>query len=162
MQVRAARQARGWSQAQLAEVLGLDASGVSRLEAGRKRIGLAEAVRIASALGVNLDRLVAPTTPYAELERAVTAGDDAVVAAREAVVEMVTALGQVVGVAARVGEEITQQVLGDADAARSLAVRVSSTAVAGGSARVPESVQDYAPVWVAALGDRIAGDPTAD
>jgi len=143
-------------------VLGLDASGVSRLEAGRKKVGLAEAVRIASALGVSLDHLIAPTNPDAELERAVMSADDAARRARQAAVEMVAALGRVVTVAERVDEETTRRVLGDTDVERSLAVRVSSTAVAVGSARVPESVQDYAAVWVAALGDHIVSDPSAD
>lgn len=154
-QVRAARTARGWSQAQLADALGLDASGVSRLESGRKRLGLSEAVRIASALGVSLDRLIAPVSAEDRLTHALTSADDAVVLARRGMVAAVTALGDVVIAASESGEEVTRSVIGDTDVAGALTVRVSRIAAQAGTAQVPTAAVSAASMWATAMGDRI-------
>lgn len=158
-QVKAARTKAGWSQARLAEVLGLDASGVSRLEAGRKRLALAEAVRIASALGVSLDRLLAPVSPAAELDRALTAADDAVVLARRQMVVAVDALASVVAVAVAAPDEVVNAAFGDREVGDALTVRVSEVASAAGSATVDEDLAATVNMWATAMGDGIAASP---
>jgi transcriptional regulator with XRE-family HTH domain len=50
--LRQARQARGWSQADLAAQLGVSKSLISRIEQGRANITLATVEQLASALGV--------------------------------------------------------------------------------------------------------------
>jgi transcriptional regulator with XRE-family HTH domain len=50
--LRRARQARGWSQADLAAQLGVSKSLISRIEQGRANITLATVEQLASALGV--------------------------------------------------------------------------------------------------------------
>lgn len=56
--VREVRLSNKWTQRQLAEALGVDASAVSRIEQGTRAVRLAEAAAIADALGANLDALV--------------------------------------------------------------------------------------------------------
>lgn len=161
VQVREARKARGWSQAQLADVLGLDASGVSRLEAGRKKVGLAEAVRIASALGVSLDHLIAPTNPDAELERAVTALDDAVVAAREAMVKVLHAAEHTYTAGRSASPEAVQAALGVKDVGEipaALVGRVNQTTAGSGvmfAGGVPE-LEEHITSLTWAVSERIA------
>ncbi|MGV0656566.1 helix-turn-helix transcriptional regulator [Mycolicibacterium thermoresistibile] len=152
---------RGWSQAQLADVLGLDASGVSRLEAGRKKVGLAEAVRIASALGVSLDHLIAPTAPDAELERAVMSADDAVVAAREAMVKVLHAAERTYTAGRSASPEAVQAALDVKDVGEipaALVGRVNQTAAGSGvmfAGGVPE-LEEHITSLTWAVSERIA------
>lgn len=59
--LRDARSAKGWSQERLAEVLGLEAVTVSRLETGRRSLTAGAAVRAAEALGINVAVLLGVT-----------------------------------------------------------------------------------------------------
>jgi len=52
--IRDTRSASGVTQSQLADVVGLDASAISRLEGGTRSIRLSEAVIVARALGVEI------------------------------------------------------------------------------------------------------------
>ncbi|WP_195173596.1 helix-turn-helix domain-containing protein [Mycobacteroides abscessus] len=61
--VRAARIRHGWTQAQLADALNVDASAISRLEQGARAVRLGEAVLIASALKVDVTSLLDPQAP---------------------------------------------------------------------------------------------------
>ncbi len=63
--VRAVRQARGWSQAQLARACGLSRQALSAVEAGRYVPNTAVAVRLAQALGCPVEELFAPAEPPA-------------------------------------------------------------------------------------------------
>ena len=56
--VRAARRRRGWTQKDLGARVNLDASAISRLEAGTRAIRLGEASQIAHVLRSGLDELV--------------------------------------------------------------------------------------------------------
>lgn len=156
-QVRVAREGNGWSQARLAQEIGLDASGVSRLEAGRKKLGLSEAVRIAEALGVSLDRLMTPVDERAALAQALDRADEAVARARVQVVEVVKAIEGVVTLVAESADDTVRDVFGcDAASVRDeLTVRVSKVAANGERVAVSEETAALAGVWVAALGERI-------
>lgn len=92
LRVRDARKARRWSQRELGERLGLDASGVSRLEAGGRMVRLGEAVQIADALDVPLESLVVPAVPTARLTAALADVDELVGKARLAIHKAVGAL----------------------------------------------------------------------
>lgn len=64
--VRAMREARGWTQAELAEFAGLDVSYVSQVERGLRDPSLSSITALAKGLGVGLGELVgheAATTP---------------------------------------------------------------------------------------------------
>ena len=82
--VRRLREARGWTQARLAQEAGLAQAQVSRIESGENAPGLPVAVRLASALGVDLNTLAgyrAGAAPPAEPEHP----DDRLVLAHELV-----------------------------------------------------------------------------
>ena len=64
--VRSRREAAGLSQEQLAFTAGIDRSFVSKIEVGKVRLGLGIAKKIADALGVPLNLVVAEAE--AELE----------------------------------------------------------------------------------------------
>lgn len=83
--VRDARKGKKWSQRELGERLGLDASAVSRLEAGVRMVRLGEAAQIADALDVPLASLVVPTVPTARMTAALADVDEAVGEARSAI-----------------------------------------------------------------------------
>ncbi|WJR35272.1 helix-turn-helix transcriptional regulator [Mycobacteroides immunogenum] len=156
-QVRQAREAAGWSQAQLAEVLGLDPSGVSRLEAGRKRLGLDEAVRVASALGVSLDALLTPTSPTAAFQQSVTTAVDAVRIARQHLAVMVEAVDRLAVAAAGADPDQVAEVIGGhgQDAHEALTGWVADAARVGDRAVVSAAAVDVAPAWIAAMADGI-------
>ena len=67
------RAERGWSQRELARVVGLDQSAVSRIEAGRRRVSAAELHQFADVFRVSADTLLAGSAGAAE-SRAVVAG----------------------------------------------------------------------------------------
>lgn len=92
--IREARTQRGWSQSRLAEALDLDPSNISRLESGRSRLSLGQAVQVASALGIGLDTLIEPTTPEAALNAALVDLDAAVVLARDGLAAVLRAAVQ--------------------------------------------------------------------
>jgi transcriptional regulator with XRE-family HTH domain len=56
--VRAARQARGWTQEELADRAGLAPVQVSRVERGVREVRLTTFLRLVSALGTTPDRLL--------------------------------------------------------------------------------------------------------
>lgn len=56
--VRAARQARGWTQEELADRAGLAPVQVSRVERGVREVRLTTLLRLVSALGTTPDRLL--------------------------------------------------------------------------------------------------------
>jgi transcriptional regulator with XRE-family HTH domain len=56
--VRAARQARGWTQEELAERAGLAPVQISRIERGVREVRLTTLLRIAQALQTTPDRLL--------------------------------------------------------------------------------------------------------
>lgn len=68
--VRSARRKRRWTQRELGAMVNLDASAISRLEAGTRAIRLGEASQIARALNEGLDELVfgEGPSPHAQLE----------------------------------------------------------------------------------------------
>lgn len=55
--IRELREAAGWSQARLGMAVGLDATGISKIETGRKLLRADEVQKIANALGVPVSRL---------------------------------------------------------------------------------------------------------
>lgn len=59
--IRGLRTARGWSLDALAGRCALSPSTLSRIETGHRRVALDQLVRIAGALGVTLDQLLAPS-----------------------------------------------------------------------------------------------------
>lgn len=61
--VRDLRDARGWSQAQLAELAALTRQSIGAIEAGRAVPGVDVALRIATALGCSVEALFSSTTP---------------------------------------------------------------------------------------------------
>lgn len=74
--IRELREAAGWSQAKLGTAIGMDATGVSKIETGRKLVRADEVEKIAQALGIPVSRLFgvepdevgpAPTAFYDEL-----------------------------------------------------------------------------------------------
>jgi phage repressor protein C with HTH and peptisase S24 domain len=56
--IRMMRERRGWTQQQLAGVLELDKSAVSRMEDGKRRVKAHELERLAEAFGVEVDEIV--------------------------------------------------------------------------------------------------------
>lgn len=157
-QVRAARESLGWSQARLATEIGLDAYGVSRLEGGRKKLGLSESVRIANVLGVSLDRLMTPVDDRAALTQALDAADEAVLRARSSVVVAMESVARVAGLAQRTDDAVVAEVLGaagDSDVVDSLTERVARVSASGDRAAVGDGIANAVPMWVAALGERI-------
>lgn len=56
--VRAARQARGWTQEELAHRTGLASVQISRIERGRREVRITTLVRLRDALGVSADELL--------------------------------------------------------------------------------------------------------
>lgn len=157
-QVRAARETLGWSQARLAAEIGLDASGVSRLEGGRKKLGLSESVRIANVLGVSLDRLMSPVDDRAALMQALNTADEAVLRARSSVVVAMEAVSQVATLAQRTDNTVVSEVLdaaGDDEVVDALTERVARVAASGDRAAVDDGIADAVPMWVAALGEGI-------
>jgi UDP-N-acetylglucosamine 1-carboxyvinyltransferase len=67
--VRAARQARGWTQARLAEVAGLSPNYVARLERGELGPSLFVANQLCEALGIEVDSLLRPTPQLSRTTR---------------------------------------------------------------------------------------------
>ena len=63
MRLRAARQARGYSQQQLAGMAGVSRQAVSAVEAGHSDPSLRVALALASALGVTVEELFGPRMP---------------------------------------------------------------------------------------------------
>jgi transcriptional regulator with XRE-family HTH domain len=57
-QLRRLRQARGWSQEELAERAGLDRTYISGCERGRRNIGIENLFRLSAALGVKPAKLI--------------------------------------------------------------------------------------------------------
>lgn len=57
--VREAREARGWSQVELAERLGLSGAQVSRVEAGLRGVSLDVLARLAQELEIPADQVIA-------------------------------------------------------------------------------------------------------
>lgn len=55
--LRALRAERGWSQAMLAKVAGVDRSYISAIERGQRNVGLDTIGRLAEALGVRVSEL---------------------------------------------------------------------------------------------------------
>lgn len=148
--VRAARQSRGWNQAQLAEAIGLDPSNISRLESGRSRLSLAQAVQVASVLGIGLDTLIEPTTPEAQLAVALEDLDAAVRVARDGIA---TALQKAVHAAGLIdGDDTAGSVSG-------LVPRVAGTAAdTGVTVTVPDedTAGALGPI-IYAIAERITG-----
>jgi transcriptional regulator with XRE-family HTH domain len=64
--IRSAREKRGYTEAQLAELIGATAAFVPLAESGEADIPLYQLMRIADLLQVSLDRLVAGPAPGAE------------------------------------------------------------------------------------------------
>lgn len=64
------RQHYGWSQERLADAVGMQATAVTRIETGTRRLKLNEATAIAETFGVRLDEMVAeaPLTVTMRLE----------------------------------------------------------------------------------------------
>lgn len=60
--VRKHREARGWTQAELAEAAGLSTIGVRQLESGKRNPSLETIGRIADALDITVDELREPRT----------------------------------------------------------------------------------------------------
>jgi transcriptional regulator with XRE-family HTH domain len=58
MRVRALREERGYSQEQLAEVLGLNKSAISRVESGQRGLAVQELAAVAPFLGVSVDEVM--------------------------------------------------------------------------------------------------------
>jgi transcriptional regulator with XRE-family HTH domain len=56
--VRIERARRRWNQGQLGDLIGLSRSGISELEAGRRRPGVDDLAPLCRAFGVNLARLL--------------------------------------------------------------------------------------------------------
>ena len=56
--VREARKARGWTQTDLAQALGVYKTAITKLEAGSRPTSVTEAARIAGLLGVPVENLV--------------------------------------------------------------------------------------------------------
>lgn len=158
--VRDARTARGWSQSRLAEHLELDTSGVSRIEAGKTRLSLSQAVRIASVLGMSLDTLSEAATPEGELDAALAALDSAVLAARDALTAALTAAVRVDAAGRNVTPDALRAAVGETDPEDTLGglvARVARTAAGSGSAVVvdDETADKMAPlVW--AIAERIS------
>ena len=61
--VRIERARRRWNQGQLGALIGLSRSGVSELEAGRRRPGVDDLVPLCRAFGISLGRLIDGTDP---------------------------------------------------------------------------------------------------
>jgi len=80
------RERQGWSQRQLAKVVGVDQSALSRVEAGRRRVSAQELLRFADAFHVSADALLAglpddsPATPTPQLSHRLRSGPVARVA----------------------------------------------------------------------------------
>ncbi|WP_170292467.1 helix-turn-helix domain-containing protein [Mycolicibacterium grossiae] len=91
--VRAHRQQRKWTQRRLADLIGVDASAVSRIEQGVRAVRLGEAASIAKALDVDLDRLVfgGAVPPEEWLRKSREAANSSMHVARAAAVEMADA-----------------------------------------------------------------------
>lgn len=58
LRVKEQRKQKKWTQKKLAELIGIDASAISRIEQGVRAVRLGEAAQIAQALGTDLDELV--------------------------------------------------------------------------------------------------------
>ena len=56
--IREFRKAKGWTQAQFAEVSGIEPSNISHIERAATKLSLATLISIANALEVSLDELV--------------------------------------------------------------------------------------------------------
>ena len=68
--IRRAREARGWTQAMLAERVGTSQAYVARLEAGHIQPRVDTLERLAAALGYTFAVIISPPTPTGEaLER---------------------------------------------------------------------------------------------
>ena len=63
LRIKEAREARGMSQAELANSTGMAQSSIANIEAVRTNIGLAALVRVANVLGVTTDWLVGRKGP---------------------------------------------------------------------------------------------------
>jgi transcriptional regulator with XRE-family HTH domain len=67
--VRRARQALGWTQAQLAEAAGFSPNYIARLERGELGPSLFVASQLCAALGIEVAALLEPATPPARTTR---------------------------------------------------------------------------------------------
>lgn len=157
--VREARTERGWNQGRLAEVLDLDPSNISRLESGRSRLSLGQAVQVASALGVSLDSLLMATTPEAALNAALADLDAAVVVAREAMAAALQKAIRVADTAGQVSPKELRAAVGTKntdDVLQALTARVSKVAAGtGATVRCDEDAAiDLMPL-IYAIGERI-------
>src|SRR5262245_35421504 len=66
--VKAHRQARGWSQEELAQAAGLSRTGVSAIESRRLVPSVAAAIGLASALGCSVEELFGPPPAASDVE----------------------------------------------------------------------------------------------
>lgn len=71
LRVKEQRKQKKWTQKKLAEIIGIDASAISRIEQGVRAVRLGEAAQIAQALNTDLDELVfgGEVPPEVELQR---------------------------------------------------------------------------------------------
>lgn len=69
LRVKELREARGWTQAQLAEAAGVAQSLISDLEAGKRASRYTTLMRIAKALGVSLSELTSEEVVNSERTR---------------------------------------------------------------------------------------------
>ena len=69
--LRAARQARGWTLDDLAQVAGVSASTLSRLESGKRQASLELLLPLTRALGIRIDDLLPAETADPRVRRAV-------------------------------------------------------------------------------------------
>lgn len=83
--VRRLREARGWTQAKLADEAGLAQAQVSRIESGENAPGLPVAVRLASVLGVDLNTLAGYRSGVAPVSVPLDEPSDRLVLAHELV-----------------------------------------------------------------------------
>lgn len=88
--VKEARKQKQWTQKKLADLIGIDASAISRIEQGVRAIRLGEAAHIARALGSDLDELVfgGELPPEVQLQRRRDSANRTMNQMRYAAVEM--------------------------------------------------------------------------
>ena len=68
--LRAVRRERGWSQAQLAALVGVSGSAISQAERGQHALSLETVIDLTGKLGISIDRLLRGAPPSYELARA--------------------------------------------------------------------------------------------
>jgi transcriptional regulator with XRE-family HTH domain len=94
------RRDRGWNQARLAEVLGIDQAQVSRLESGKRRVASVELATLADAFGVPVADLL-DERPLASVMR--SAARSATGTSIASLIEQATGMARVVRTLADVG-----------------------------------------------------------